>query len=165
MTSHLDIRAEKEDNKKLLAGRYSEISPESLLVYRKRLRAFGLQDVIAETLGLEPLPPNAEEDKAVRRALRHADHADTGLCHATVSEGGGLWIPVDSTEALVTFFEDDESEDSKGPGPSGIRQPVPIEGEDMEGAGDGEDGEEPIDTTPLMSPVKAEKASYFLPSS
>lgn len=92
----------------MLAGRFEEISPETLLVYRKRLRAFGLQDIIADRLGLEPLPPsnNAEEDSLIRRSLRYADHADNGLCHATATPSGGLWIPVESVDSLKGFFNE-----------------------------------------------------------
>ncbi|VDD76538.1 unnamed protein product [Mesocestoides corti] len=99
------FRTEREENRKLLAGRFSEIAPESILAYRKRLRAFCLQDVIADTLHLDPLPADPEEDKVVRRTLQYADLPDSGFCQAMVDEGGGLWIPVGSNEMLRNFFE------------------------------------------------------------
>uniref|UniRef100_A0A5K3FP52 Bromo domain-containing protein n=2 Tax=Mesocestoides corti TaxID=53468 RepID=A0A5K3FP52_MESCO len=99
------METEREENRKLLAGRFSEIAPESILAYRKRLRAFCLQDVIADTLHLDPLPADPEEDKVVRRTLQYADLPDSGFCQAMVDEGGGLWIPVGSNEMLRNFFE------------------------------------------------------------
>ncbi|VDN12362.1 unnamed protein product [Dibothriocephalus latus] len=96
-------RADADDNKKLLEGRFSELSPEAILTFRKRCRAFGLPDVIGEALHWDPLPPNEEEDRLVRKSVRCADNADNGLSHATMDAEGGLWIPM-LPEHFRSFF-------------------------------------------------------------
>nr|CDS21813.1 bromodomain containing protein 8 [Echinococcus granulosus] len=101
----LKIKARRRDNRKLLANRFSEITPESLLIYRKRLRAFGLPDVIGESLHLEPLLPNPEEDRETRRNLHYDDLAEGGLHQAVLDADSGLWIPVSSEEKLRNFFD------------------------------------------------------------
>ncbi|VDK38366.1 unnamed protein product [Taenia asiatica] len=101
----LKLKARQRDNRKLLANRFSEITPESLLIYRKRLRAFGLPDVIAESLHLEPLPSNPEEDKETRRNLYYDDLTESGLHQAVLDADSGLWIPISSEEKLRSFFE------------------------------------------------------------
>lgn len=117
------IRTRQGDNRKLLANRFSEITPESLLIYRKRLRAFGLPDVIAESLHLDPLPSNPEEDKEARRNLYYDDMAESGLHQAVLDADSGLWIPISSEEKLRSFF-DSKSEASVVNGPEDIKMEV-----------------------------------------
>ncbi|KAL7060655.1 hypothetical protein AAHC03_09784 [Spirometra sp. Aus1] len=97
------LEADADENKKLLEGRFNELSPEAILTFRKRCRAFGLPDVIGEALHWDPLPPNEEEDRLVRKTVRCADNADNGLSHATMDSEGGLWIPM-LPEHFRNFF-------------------------------------------------------------
>ncbi|KAL5967475.1 Bromodomain-containing protein 8, partial [Taenia solium] len=119
----LKLKARQRDNRKLLANRFSEITPESLLIYRKRLRAFGLPDMIAESLHLEPLPSNPEEDKETRRNLYYDDLTESGLHQAVLDADSGLWIPISSEEKLRSFF-DSRSDVSVADEPDDIKMEV-----------------------------------------
>ncbi|KAM7535748.1 hypothetical protein Aperf_G00000100129 [Anoplocephala perfoliata] len=101
--NRLEERYEK-DNKLLKEGRYSEISEESLLTFRKRLRAHGKADVIGEVLNLEPLPPNPEEDQKFRKEYRRGKMTEKGIHRGVFDDEGNLWIPVFSEDQARDFF-------------------------------------------------------------
>ncbi|VDN99810.1 unnamed protein product [Rodentolepis nana] len=106
------IEAQQErDNKLLEEGRYSEISEESRLIFRKRLRAFGKRDLIAEVLNLDPLPANPEEDRNLRAEYRRGKLIERGLHRGVFDDQGNLWIPVASAEEARNFFKRPRSGD------------------------------------------------------
>nr|CDS30698.1 bromodomain containing protein 8 [Hymenolepis microstoma] len=112
------IEAQQErDNKLLEEGRYSEIPEESRLIFRKRLRAFGKRDIIAEVLNLDPLPANPEEDRILRAEYRRGKLIEQGLHRGVFDDQDNLWIPVASAEEARNFFKrprsDDQSPDQR----------------------------------------------------
>lgn len=98
-------------------GRYSEISEESQLIFRKRLRAFGKADIIAEVLNLDPLPSNPEEDRKLRAEYQRGKMIEQGLHRGVFDDQGNLWIPVASAEEARNFFKrprsDNQSPDQR----------------------------------------------------
>ncbi|VDL16601.1 unnamed protein product [Hymenolepis diminuta] len=102
---------QERDNKLLEEGRYSEISEESQLIFRKRLRAFGKADIIAEVLNLDPLPSNPEEDRKLRAEYQRGKMIEQGLHRGVFDDQGNLWIPVASAEEARNFFKRSRSND------------------------------------------------------
>ena len=98
-------RTKRKDNQNLAARAFSEISPEGIETFRKRFRAFGKSDVIAEALHLEPLPHNPNEDAKTLRQYFYDSLAARGLRQAVLDPENGLWIPVNSEENVRHFFD------------------------------------------------------------